>query len=103
MTADRTDHIAEAVRLAKLGEEHFSNAFGHADHADAYARLAQVHATLATRGEPAGHPVTPYREALAELREAVQEYIVDRDAHTPPGLRDAPPLARLRALLGRPS
>jgi len=65
------DHVAEAVRLTKEGEEHLRYMHGRADHATAYARLAQVHATLAARGEPAGHPVTPYREALAELRATI--------------------------------
>ena len=101
MTADRTDHIAEAVRLAKLGEEHLSNAFGHADHADAYARLARVHATLATRGEPAGHPVTPYREALAELREGVEALLDALDGGADSYCREHRDY--LRGLLGRPS
>jgi hypothetical protein len=63
-----------------------------------------VHAILATRGEPAGHPVTPYREALAELREGVEALLDALDGGAD-GVRrcrsarsaDAPTAVRLSA------
>ena len=68
-----TDHIAEAEELIRacdaMRDGYASEIPWH--EIQAAATLAQVHATLATRGEPAGHPVTPYREALTELREAI--------------------------------
>ena len=61
-----TDHIAEAEELIRACDAM----------RDGYASEIPWHeiqaaATLATRQEPAGHPVTPYREALTELREAI--------------------------------
>ena len=64
-----TDHIAEAVRLTKLGEENLKNVYGTAENATAYARLAQVHATLSLSdpNPELDHVRAAGRELLAAL------------------------------------
>ena len=93
------DHIAEALKRLQTANQRENNS-------DELGGLVQAvigltHATLATRGEPAGHPVTPYREALAELREGVEALLDALDGGADSycrGHRDY-----LRGLLGRPS
>jgi hypothetical protein len=61
------DHIAEAVRLAKLGELPLHSS--DANHATTFARLAQVHATLSLSdpNPELDHVRAAGRELLAAL------------------------------------
>ena len=95
-----TDHFAEAEKLiaSVMGSSPY---VATAQEARDIVALAQVHATLATRQEPAGHPVTPYRQAYAELGEGVQALLDALDGGSSSYCRDL--RARLRGLLGRPS
>jgi hypothetical protein len=64
-----TDHIAEAVRLTKEGEAHLRQPSNLTNYAVAYARLAQVHATLSL-SDPSpelDHVRAAGRELLAAL------------------------------------
>jgi hypothetical protein len=91
-----TDHAAAAVHLLRV-----ANCSTDDDDPTRTSVLleALVHATLATRGEPAGHPVTPYREALTELREAVRRLISAYD-HQALAMADSTYVQRLRELVG---
>ena len=61
------DHIAEAVRLTKLGEDNIASSYGYIT--ENYARLAQVHATLSLSdpNPELDHVRAAGRELLAAL------------------------------------
>lgn len=91
------DHRAEAVRLVAHGENCLDEA-----RIAAFARLAQVHATLAgppTRTIEIVADETARRE-LDELRAAVRELVAGWDGDDTPATALSAAVARLRALVG---